>query len=158
MEKPERNQNPKAEQEERENIILRMDHEGIVFRVLNHLRDIKRARAKFDVQPNEAQEREERANAEIERNLERGVILFVAASPDANHDEGRNQRKFVEDIEEKQIERRKRAEDAATHDEKQDVKFLFARLDFPGAKGRREGNDRAHQDEADVQAIHAHVI
>ena len=63
-----------------------------------------------------------------------------------------------DDVVQEQVERRKRAEDAANHREEQDVKFLFPRLDFKRAKRRGETDDRTHQNEADIDTIHADVI
>ena len=87
---------------------------------------------------------EQRAQAKVKRDLESREVLAIAAAPNANHDKGGHERKFVQHIEEKQIERGKGAEDAAAHDEQQDVKFLFARLDFPRAQRRGKGDNRAH--------------
>ncbi len=112
----------------------------------------------LQVKRDEADQRDERADAQIQRNLERRVVLLFAATPDANHDESRHQREFVQEIKEEQIQRCERTKDAAGHHEQQDVKFLFARLDFPRAKRGGEGNYRAHQNQADVQAVHTDVI
>ena len=137
MERPERNQNAEAEQQQREDEILRVDRERIRLGVFDDFRDVERVRAGLQVKRDEADERDERADAQIKRDLERRVILPFAAAPDADHDERRHQREFVQEIKEEQIQRRERAEDAAAHHQQQDVKFLFARLDFPRAAAPR---------------------
>ena len=131
---------------------------GLRFDVFGEFRNIERVRAGLQVERDQADQRDQRADAQVKRDLERRVILPFAATPDADHDERRHQREFVEEIKEKQVERRKRAEDAAGHHEQQDVKFLFARLDFPRAARGGERDDRAHQNQADIQAVHADVI
>ena len=131
---------------------------GLRFDVFDEFRNVERVRAGLQIKRDEADERDERADAQIQRDLERRVVLLFAAAPDADHDERRHQREFVQEIKEEQIQRRKRAEDAAGHHEQQDVKFLFARLDFPRAERGGERDNRAHQNQADVQAVHADVI
>ena len=111
-----------------------------------------------EVKRDEADQRDERADAEVERDLERGVVLLLTASPHADHDERRHEREFVEEVEEEQVERRERAEDAAGHHEQQDVKLLLLLLDAVRHARRRERDNRAHQDQADVDAVHADVV
>ena len=132
--------------------------ERIRLGVFDEFRNVERVRAGLQVKRDQADQRDERADAQVKRDLERRVILPFAAAPDADHDERRHQREFVQEIKEEQVERRERAEDAAAHHQQQDVKFLFARLDFPRAARGREGDDGAHQNQADVQAVHADVI
>ena len=158
MERPERNQNAEAEQQQREDEILRAGRERIRFCVLDQFRDVERVRTGLQVKRDEADERDERADAQVKRDLERRVILPFATAPDADHDERRHQREFVQEIKEEQVKRRECAEDAAAHHKQQDVKFLFARLDFPRAERGGEGDNRAHQNQADVQAVHADVV
>ena len=125
--------------------------------MLDDFRNVERVCARLQVKRDEADERDERTNAQIKGDLEGRVVLLFAATPDADHDEGRHQRKFVQEIKEEQIERCECAEDAAGHHQQQDVKFLFARLDFPRAERGGEGDNCAHQNQADAQAIHADV-
>ncbi len=126
--------------------------------VFRQFRNIERVRAGLHVQCNQSDQGDERAQAQVKRDLERGVVLPFAAAPDANHDERRHQREFMQEIKEEQIQRREGAEDAPAHHQQQDVKFLLAFLDFPRATRRGEGDDGAHQNQPDVQAVHADVI
>src|ERR1039457_5952487 len=158
MERPKRNQNPKTEQQQREDEILCIDRQRIGLGVIDDFREVERVRAGLQVKRDEANERDERANAQIQRDLERRVILPFAAAPDADHDERRHQRQFVQEIEEEQVERRERAQDTAAHYQQQDVEFLLTRLDFPRAARGGEGDNRAHQNQTDIQAVHADVI
>ena len=127
--------------------------------ILRQRRDVERAdvRRHLQVKRDEADERQQRADAQVKRDLERGVVLLLAATPHADHDERRHEREFVEEVEEKQVERHERAEDAARHHEQQDVKLLLARLDLERAARRRERHNRAHQNQPDVQAVHAQL-
>ena len=137
--------------------MLRALGHRIGFEIVRDLAEVERALVdrQLQVERNQAHQRDERAEAEVKRDLKRRVVLAVAAAPDADHDERRHQRQFVEEIEEKQVERRERAENAAGHHQQQDVKLLFAFLDFPRNAGGGEGDERAHQNQADVNAIHA---
>ncbi len=120
--------------------------------------DIERVRARLQIKRDQAHQGEQRADAEIKRDLEGGVVLLLAPAPDADHDERGHQRQFVEEIEEEQVQRRERAEDAAGHHQQQDVKLLFALLDFPGNTGGGKGNNGPHQHQPDVDAVHADVV
>ena len=126
--------------------------------MFREFRNIERAGARLQIKRDQSHQRDERADAQVKRDLERGVVLLFAAAPDADHDERRHQRQFVEKVEEEQVERRERAEDAARHDQQQNVKLLLALLDLPRDTGRGERHDRAHQDQADIDAVHADVI
>jgi len=63
----------------------------------------------------------------------------------------------VKEVKEKQIHRGERTEDAADHQVEQDVKLLHAVRDVVRAAGRREGHNRAHQNNADVDAVGGQV-
>ena len=154
----ERDENPEAEQEQREDEVLRAWRKGVLPEMLCQFGDIERAGARLQVERDEPDQRDERPDAEVQRDLERGVVLLLAPAPDANHDEGRHQRQLMEEVEEEQVQRGESAEDAARHHQQQDVKLLLALLDFPGDTGRRECDDGAHQDQAHVDAVHADVV
>ena len=106
MERPERNQDAEPEEQQRENEILRFERKPMLGRaqVFCQFRNIESIGAGLNVKRDKAQQSDECADAQVERNLERGIVLLLAASPDADHDERRHQRKFVEKIKEKQIE------------------------------------------------------
>src|SRR5437870_2952128 len=103
----------------------------IASNVLNDFGNIKRLRARLQVERDQPNQRDQRADAKIERDLERGVVLLFAAAPDANHNKRRHQRQFVKEIEEKQVQRGERAKDAPCQQQQQDVKLLLAIIDFP---------------------------
>ena len=129
MERPERNENAEAEQQQREDKHLRALRHRVFREILRQRRDVERAdvRRQLQIKRDEADERQQRADAQVKRDLERGVVLPFAATPHADHDERRHEREFVEEVEEEQVERHERAEDAAGHHEQQDVKLLLAR-------------------------------
>ena len=126
--------------------------------VVREFRNIKRARARLQVKRDQSDQRDERANAEVERDLEGGVVLLFAAAPDADHDERRHQRELVEEVKKEQVERRKRAEDSARHDQQQDVKLFLPFFDLPGYTRGGERNDGPHQHQPHVDTIHAYMV
>ena len=158
MERPERNQNAETEKQQREDEVLRVHRQRIGLHMLDDGRDVEGVRTTLQIQGDQADQGDQRTDAQINRDLEGGEVLLFAAAPDANHDKGRHQRQFMEKIEEEQVQRGERPEDAARHDEQQHVKFFFAGLDFPRAEGRGQTDNRAHQDQADIQAIYPDVI
>jgi hypothetical protein len=60
--------------------------------------------------------RNHRARREVDRHLH-GRVAAVASTPHADHDERRDQRELVEEIEEKHVHAREHAHQAALHDE-----------------------------------------
>src|ERR1035441_3955011 len=112
--------------------------------------NVEGAGARLQVERDEPYQRDERAQAQVHRNLERGVVLLLAAAPDANHDEGRHQRQLMKEIEEEEVERSESAQDAACHNQQKDVKLLLALFDFPRDTGRCASDDGAHQDRKSV--------
>jgi len=158
VERPERDQDAEPEQQQREDEALGSGRQGMSAEMRGQLRDVERARARLHVERDQPHQGEERAEAQVERDLEGGVVLLLAAAPDADHDERRHQRQLMEEVEAEEIERGKGAENAAGHDQQQEVELFFALPDFPGDAGRGEGHERPHQDQADVDAIHADVV
>ena len=65
MKRPERNQNAEAEQQQREDEVLRVDRERIGLGVFNDFRDVERVRTGLQIKRDEADERDERADAQI---------------------------------------------------------------------------------------------
>ncbi len=126
--------------------------------MLGQSRNVKRAGAGLNVKCNQPHQSYQCADTEVEGDLEGGVVLLLAAAPDADHDESGYQCQLVEEVEEEQVERSEGPEDSARHDEEQYVELLLALLDFPGNTGRREGDDGTHQYQADVDAVHADVV
>src|SRR5688500_2065010 len=99
MKRPERNQNSEAEKEQRENELLRGKIHRLLFEMLCDFNDVECAFAerKLKIECNQSNEREQRAETEIKRDLKRCVVLVFAATPHADHDERRNKREFVEE-------------------------------------------------------------
>src|SRR5208337_4894255 len=80
MERPERNQNAKTKQQQRKDEILRAHGERAGLGMFNQLRDVESIRAGLQVERDKADERNQRANAQIKCDLKRGVILPFAAA------------------------------------------------------------------------------
>ena len=64
----------------------------------------------------------------------------------------------MQKVEEEEVERGKRPQNAGRHHQQQDVKLLFPRLDLRGAQGGGKGDNGPHQNEAHIDAVHADVI
>ena len=96
-------------------LVLRAARHGMRSKMLHQRRNIECMRTRLKINRNQADERDERADAEVERDLESRVVLLFAAAPHADHDERRHQRQLVKEIEEEQIERRECAQNAARH-------------------------------------------
>ena len=116
--------------------------------------DIERVRARLQVKSDQPDQGDERADAEVKCDLECGVVLLLAAPPNANHDERGHERQLVKEIKEEQVERSEGAEDAARHNEQQDVEFLLALFNLPGDTGGCERDNGPHQDQPNVNAVH----
>ena len=86
---PERDKNPEAKQEQREDEVLRAGRKGLLPDMLGEFGNVERGGARLQVERDESHQRNERAEAEVQRDLEGGVVLPLAAAPDANHDKGR---------------------------------------------------------------------
>ena len=157
MKGPERHEDAEAEHQQGEDETLGPRRHGIGPEITRDFAKVECAPVgrQLHVERNQANQGDQRAQAEVKRDLESRVVSIFAAAPDADHDEGRHQRQFMEKVEEKQIDRGERAQDAAGHHQKQDVILLFALLDFPGNAGGGEGDDGAHQNQAHVDAVHA---
>src|ERR1700733_13400904 len=100
MKRPERNQNSEAKQQQRENEILRVRGKRMRFRVFDQFRNVERVRAALQIKRNQSNQRNQRADAQVNCDLKCRVILAFAASPDANHDERRNEGEFMQEIKE----------------------------------------------------------
>src|SRR5665213_283094 len=74
-------------------------------------------RGQLQVKRDQPEQDQQSPHAEVEGNLEGCEVFIFAPAPDANHDEGRHEGEFVEKVKEKEIERSKRAEYAAAHDQ-----------------------------------------
>ena len=158
MERPQRNQDAKTKQQERENEILGATGDRILLQMLDQPRDAERARPGLGIKRQQTDQSQQRADAEIEGNLERGVILALSPAPHPDHDERGHQGKLVENVKEEQVQRREGAEDAARHDQQEDVKLLLPLLDFPGNASGGERDDCGHENQAQVDAVDTHII
>ena len=157
VERPQRSQNAEAEHQQRENPLLRRLVDRRFLHGGDQVGDAERLRAGLHVHADQADQRQQRAETEVERDFVGGIIAVRSPAPHADHDEGRHQREFVEEIEEKQIHRGKRAEDTADHQVEQNMKLLHPMRDVIRAAGSRKRHDRAHQNDADVDAVSGQV-
>src|ERR1700730_13824097 len=148
----ERDQNAENDKEQEGNILLRVrcDLTGGCFQRGN----VERAQSGRHalIEQNQSKQENETPDREIDRDLPgRGVA--IAASPNADEQKRRDERKLVKCVKEKEIERRKRA-DRATGDEKQArVKGVFVIVDLAGKPNRRQRHDRGQQNHDQIQTV-----
>src|SRR5690242_11524301 len=112
--------------------------------ILRERRQIEGVSAALNVQSDQSRQRNECTETKIESDLEGRIILLSASTPYPNHDECGHQGQFMEEIKQEEVQRSECAEDSARHDQQQNIKFLFARFDFPGNAGSGKSNNRSH--------------
>ena len=160
VKRPERNENAEAKHQQREDEVLRVRGHRVRAEVFGERDDVEGAlrHRHLEIETDQANQRDERSGAEIDRDVVGRVVLVLSPAPHANHDEGRDERELMERVEEEEVERRECAEDAAGHHHEQQVIELLVRFDFPRHARRRERYDGAHEDQPDVDAIHTDEI
>ena len=115
-------------------------------------------RARGVVEPQDANQHQDRAGHRVENEFYGGVNAALVA-PDADQQVHRNQHYFPEEEEEEQIEREEDADDADFEKQEGDEKFFDALLDaVPGAEDGDDGEKRRQDDEEQADAVHAEVI
>ena len=109
------------------------------------------------VDANQADQRQQRPEAQIKRYFVGGVIPVLPPAPHSDHDKGRHKRQLVEKVKEKQIHRGERTEDTADHEIEQKVKFLDPMRDITRTTNRRKRHHGSHENDPDVDAIRRQV-
>ena len=112
----------------------------------------------LQIEREQSQQNQQRPQAQVKSNLERGKVFIFTPAPHPNHDKGRHQGQFMEEVKEKQIQRGKGAQDAAAHEEQQNVKLLLARFDLARNAHRGKHHHRAHENQSEVDPVHPDVI
>src|ERR1035441_3626863 len=158
VKRPERDKDPEAEQEQREDEVLHAYGQRILPNMIGELGNVKRAGSRLQVKGDQPHQRNQSPDAQINRDLEGSVVLLLSPAPDANHNKRRNQRQFMEEVKEKQVERGEGAQDAARHNKQKDIELLLALLYFPRDAGRGERHDGTHEDQSHINAVHANVV
>jgi len=80
--------------------------------------------------------------------------LPVTATPDADHDEGRDEREFVEEIEEEDVDAGEHTHEAALHDEEQhQVDFQAFGTGLDGVATGGETDDAGEHEERERNAV-----
>src|SRR5438105_2575574 len=102
MEWPERYQNSKTKQQKGENEALGVCRKRMVPEIFREFRNIERASARLQIKGDQTHQRNERSDAQVKRDLERGIVLPFPPAPNPDHDEGWHQREFMEKVKEKQ--------------------------------------------------------
>src|SRR6185369_12785935 len=125
VERPERNQDAESEQEHRKDQLLFPAGQRMIPHVLRYFGNIEAAGLRLQVKGDQTGQGNKRPNAQVESDLKGRVILSLAAPPDSNHQEGWDQRQFMKQVKEKQVQGGERAQDARRHDQQQNVKLLL---------------------------------
>ena len=110
------------------------------------------------VEPNDADEHQDRASHRVEDEFDGGVNAAVVA-PDADEQVHRDEHHFPEEEEEEKVEREEDAYDADFQKQDGDEKFFDALLDAaPRTEDGDDGKERRQDDEEHADAVHAEVI
>ena len=119
-------------------------------------RQIKAARGV--VEPEDADQHEDRASHRVQDEFYGGVNATVVA-PDADEQVHRYEHNFPEKEEEEKVEREENADDADFQKQNGDEKFFDALLDAaPRTENRDDGEERRQDDEEHADAVDAQVI
>src|SRR2546423_6002150 len=147
-----RNQNPEAEQQQQENISLRFgrnqDRRFLQDTKIKAARGFRHGAIKHD----QAEQQNETAGCEIDRDLPGGDYA-IAAAPDSDEQERRDERELVKGVEEKQIERRERAHRSGGDEKQARVKCVSMLRDFARKPDSRESNERGEEQHNQAQAV-----
>ena len=107
------------------------------------------------VEHDQAEQGDHRAKREVDRQLHR-CVAAVATAPDTDHDKGWDEREFVEEIKEEDIDAGEHPHQAALHNEEQhevNLETLGARLDRVQAGG--ETDEGGQHEERERNAVEA---
>ncbi len=112
----------------------------------------------MEVQEQDAQQHQHRAEQRVQEELDRRVELARAA-PDADQQVHRDQHGFPENEEEEEIERHEDAQHAGLQHQKPDVVFLHAILDRgPRGEDRDPAQQRGQHDQQERNAVDAEDV
>ena len=116
--------------------------------------DVKGAQAFGHGEPetNESEKENEAAEGEVNRHFPSDA-LAVTRTPDADEEEGGNEGKLVESVEEKEVDRSKGADGTARDQEKARVEHARGLFHLRGDPDRGEGDERGQQEEDHAQPV-----
>ena len=116
---------------------------------------VEGVRTALHVEHDQAEQGDHRAKREVDRQLHR-CIAAVATAPDPDHDKGWDEREFVEEIKEEDIDAGEHPHQAALHNEEQhevNLETLGAGLDRVETGGETdEGGEHKERERNAVEA------
>ncbi len=154
--RPERDEDAEPKEEEAEDVRLGAGGERVRRKDVPEGDHVETPGAALHVDRDQPEQREHRPGGEVDRHLHRRVDA-VPSSPDPDHDEGRDQRQLVEEVEEEKIHARERPHQPGEHDKQEhevDLEPLGAGADGAEARGEADqpGQDEErHRDPVDAQ-------
>ena len=159
---PQRNEDAEAEHQQREDIVLQRVGDWLRCDRGAQRDEVEGRGAALHVERDQAGERKHRAEREVNGHLHRRVGA-IASAPDADHDERRDQREFVEEIEEEDIDAGEHAHQPALHDEQQhqvNLEALGLGLDRIEAGGETDeaGEDKKRERDAVEAELQADAV
>ena len=110
-----------------------------------------------EVEIEQADEQDEAAEPEIDRNFPRRRVP-LAAAPNTDEQEGRDEREFVEGVEEEEIDRGKRARGSGGDEEQARVVERLTLFDLRRDPDRGERDDAGEQQHEHAEAVHADEV
>ena len=131
MEREQAHQCREAEDDEREDPSLGAGRQRMGRQMRLQHGDIQTVRPSSHVERDEAHQGGERSEGQIQGDFESRPVAVFTPTPNTNHDEGGNQRQFVEEVEEEQIERGEGSHGPGDHEHQQHVEELHVTLDVP---------------------------
>ena len=157
MQRPDGNKDTKAKHQQPEAVFLQAAGQGLFRQRVAQGNQIKTVGPTLHVDGDQTNQREHRAQRQIDRHLH-GRIVAVPATPDADHDEGWDQREFVEEVEIEHIYAREHAHQAALHDQQQhevNLQPLCAGLNR--VETGRQTDDTGEREERHRNAVQAQL-
>ena len=114
--------------------------------------------AGLEVEGDDAEQHQHRAEQGVEEELDRGVELPRPA-PDADDEVHRHQHHFPEDVEEEEVERAEDAQHPDFEEQEEDVVLLHPLLDRrPAAQDRDEAEQGRQDHQQQRHAVHAQLV
>jgi hypothetical protein len=117
----------------------------------------KDSRPALVVDDDQSNQREHRADGQVDRQLHRRIAA-IASTPDADHDEGRDQREFVEEVEKEDVHAGEDAHQPGLHDQQQrEVDLEPFRPGLDRVESRRQPHHTRHDKERQGNAVQAEL-
>ena len=150
----ERDEDAEAEQEKEINGVARGGIDGAGSGEGLQLGNVESAlrEGKAFVEADQPEEQDETADCEVNGDFPRRRLAF-AGTPDADEQEGRDERELMEGVEKEEVERSERAVSAGRDEKKARIKLLLHFLNRRRDPDRGERDERGQQQKDQTQSI-----